>query len=604
MALGFLEQALLPYVLLPLGILGLLSLLVILLVYLIKPKSKTYKLPSVIFLMRQQTKRKRYRWMRYLPANWMLYLHLLLALLLTLAIMDPFLMLPESQTKSNVLHVIDLSASMESRFPQARELMLDNIGSTNTVIAVTENPSVIVQDAPGIQTRRIIGGLRPQQTSTQLVSALHLASTVVKPDTVVHIYSDMQDTTELAPELSRAIARLESNNNAVKIHLVNDQSRNVGIIASDITEGNVSFTIKNFNAYGVDVTVSDGNRGSSLSLQSGEVTTVRVPMPAEPTRFSLQVDDDFTADNALYVTPLPALTTPLLYISNAPNSYLLTALDLFSFIVHDTYEPPGVSNADSYDAFVLENVDLNKVLPGTITRAFEKAEQGGIVIIKMSSQMEGFSHPALPITDRQAKREATIRLDENEFTQGLTALSKEVVYPATAKPGSTVIATTQEGDPVIVAGHHGKGLVVYYGIDDSAVISAFKLSYAYPILLKRILQDALDYPSLDDINRKTGDLLTTGGAITGPDGRSYTIPHALTMTGFYTQGNRKIAVSLLDPLESQIDATPNIEQSQGDAGIGTVQEELVPRGLHTYIIYVVLALLLFEMLVLKWRGEL
>ena len=597
-------DAALRYLLFPAGTIALASLLYILLINLIKPKTKTHKLPSMIFLLNKQSKRKRYRWLRYLPSNWLMYLHLLIALTLSLAIMNPFIMQPESHTKDQAIHVIDVSASMSAagRFARAIDLAKENLAERNTVVVVSSVPYIALENAPTGKTRQFLGSLSVQHTTTPLVNALLLAQSAAATDTAIHIYSDMKDTTSMSPELTSIIARMEGNKNIVILHPLVEGENNIGIIGAELSDENITLQIKNYNDFPIDTRLITGNEEYPLSIQPYDIILQTVPTPAEPTRFRVDHTDDLATDNTFYFASLPKGTFPTLYITNKENPFMSTALSLFPFIETTTYNPPGISDAEDYKVFIFENANASKMLPGTIQKALTQAENGGVIVFKMTESLR--SSPMtehLPVSHIGTKKLAPVRMMDHELTESLTAASEEMIYPAQVREGASVLMESTTGEPIVVMAEHGDGKIIYYGIDDSYHKAQFKLSYAYPILFQRILQDALHYPVLDELNKKSDAVQAGSGTIRLPDRRTVRLPVILARTGFYESGNLVLSSNLLNIEESDISAESDISKTSIET---VLAEEDVKVGQRNILIVLAIALLLFELAVLKWRGEL
>jgi hypothetical protein len=595
-----------PYVLYPLGIFGALALIPILIVYLIKPKLKDHKLPSMVFLLEQKARKKRYRWLRFLPSNWLLYLHLLIALLITLAITNPFVLTPESETKDAAIHIIDVSASMHagSRLQKALDTAKDYLSSDNTVIVISSPPYIGLEHATSGQTRKFLSTLKAQDTPTPLVSALTLAATLSPKDTAIHIYSDMSDSTENSDQMTQAIARLEGNNNIVALHKVQGGTNNVGIVDAIMDSEETTLLIRNYNNFATDITMKIGKETIQLHIPAEDVTEASFRTPQEPTIVHLEYNDDLPSDNDFYIASLPDITFPLLYITNDESDYTKAALSLLPFIAMSIYHPPGISNAEHERVFVFERADTTKILPSTVKKALDIVEnEGGALILKMSEGMQRIDlEGTLPVRAIKAKKLTHISMSEAELVQGLTASSEEVVFAAEAAEDAIVLAQTSDGEAVIVMKQLGKGAILYYGIDDSYFKSIFKTTYAFPILLKRFLEETLHYPTLQQINRKTGSILTGNGIITFPDGRRAQLPALLSKGGLYQSGSIQIAANLLDPEESAIQQTTLLTETQ-EANV-LFKEQLIPVGIARLLAGLIIILLTIELIVLKWRRDL
>jgi len=102
----------------PLALLGFLSLIPIVILYLIKPKPRDIKIPSLMFILDAERKEHRYETMlKKIIRDPLMLMQLLFLILLTLAMAAPFYTANETVRADHTVIIIDASASMQAENP-------------------------------------------------------------------------------------------------------------------------------------------------------------------------------------------------------------------------------------------------------------------------------------------------------------------------------------------------------------------------------------------------------------------------------------------------------------------------------------------------------
>ena len=99
----------------PLGLIALASIVVFIILYLRRPKPKDQIIPSLMFIIKDQQKNKRFSFFRRLISNLLFLIQILALIGLAVSIASPFINIPYDTTLENTVLVIDVSASMQAK---------------------------------------------------------------------------------------------------------------------------------------------------------------------------------------------------------------------------------------------------------------------------------------------------------------------------------------------------------------------------------------------------------------------------------------------------------------------------------------------------------
>lgn len=585
-------EVLAPFVLFPAGVYALIILPAILILYFLKKKTKTIALPSFMFLLQQQGKVRR-RWFPRLPFNWLLLIHLLLGLTLAAAILEPFYYSNESQTKDEVVLIIDTSASMQANgYDAARADAITKVAETNTIIVTSPRPKVLLKQGSATQARSIIEALSVNDAPGNLIQSLELISEMQIQSAGVHIFSDFQDDEDVFSAIQRI------SNNEVYPHEYKQSNGNIGFVDTQVTDTNITLLIRNYNDENVTAYVDFLGNRQDLTLPANDFRKITVPYPNQRTFVSLFPQDDLVEDNMFYIAPKPTDNIKLIYVTEKQNQFTNTMLSVIPFIYTENYAPPGVIDMLTYDAFIIENVDASKLLPSNIDDMLTKVNQGGVLIIKASDSLQNLeTHNAYPYKQILGKETAEIEMLPGPFTENLAAFSKELVHPIEPSDDATTLIQTTEGKTVVAYKNYGEGIIVYYGINDESPQSTFKLNYAYPILFQRLMQSTFEIPTINQIHIETGDEVLTQGIVQTPSGTMQG-PVVAAYAGYHTVGKVIRATNLLD-----IDESNTIKESALVDYNEFFSDDKVPVSLQKYLLMLALVLLLIEFIYIKQRGD-
>jgi hypothetical protein len=406
------------------------------------------------------------------------------------------------------------------------------------------------------------------------------------------VISDFIDTN--SKDIGTAKQVLEAK--GAKVTLINPRTekiKNVGLVKYIIKENKAEIEAKNFDDLPVQVTVK--NTGEKLDLGAFETKTFSVDIDYGENRIEIS-DDDFSPDNTLHIVIPSQNKVSAIFVSGRKNN-LYHALSSIKGIELKTAEPPIVPIEDER-LIILSDLDYEKLLPGTMEKIQQKVKNGASLII---TAQKGFDSDdfldLLPVITQEKKEEITIQNNEIEkFRNFGFGLSSSYLKSTLTNNKSIVIASYFDGSPAIVYQRYGQGSVLYYGIIDDE--NSFKLSTQYPLFWISALDLMLGRQSIKDVNLQIGDMIY-GETIKTPSGIRKKIFTLADETGVYETTERKIAVNLINPVESNVNSPIKIEAEN------SFEKKFTKQNISLLPLFVILAvlLLLLEIIIMKRRGD-
>lgn len=574
----------------PIGLFGLAALIPLIILYLIRPKPHQQMIPSLMFLMKKQGRTLKSSFFRRLIHNILLYLQIFVIILIALAWAQPFIMVSEDSLVGNTIIVLDASASMHgSRFQEARNYALSNLAGINTIILAKDVPEVVLKEGSQTDARTILNNIDASDTGTNLFDAIKTAESLVKEKTKIIIISDFIDTSSPA-SYETAIRSLRSQGHIVDIKNIFHQTSNVGITDLTVAFPTSSVTIKNYDQEKRDVRLIIKNFSKEFSLEGGDVKILDFDTPLGLNEVKIETNDEFKADNIVYIATPKKEKINILLVSNNPNQYLLAALEENNEIDLEIQNPPTIST-QGYDVIIIGDVDSDKILPGTIRSMIENTESGGAGIILAHNELKNIDYQGL----------FNFGDIETEKITGTHPITSEIEFGSEkfiSSDGNSLAGS--ENNTAISFVERGNGKIMYYGILDED--SGFKFRLNYPIFWKDSINFLLNRKKINEINTKTGRIVTFENPtrIITPSGEVNTDKIVLDKAGFYDFGNFVFAANLLDFEESNVNKEVAVEEVFGE--IINSREEM-PLILSFYIFLILIGLIFLETIYVKYRGD-
>lgn len=344
--------------------------------YILRLRRRRVEVPAVLLWTQVlQDFQANVPWQR-LRKHWLLLVQLLAALLLVLAVAQPYTRAWMYSGEAHVL-VLDGSASMlatdvsPNRFEQARALAREYIhkmppGDQAAIVLAGARPRVLC----GLtynrsELLRALKSAQPAETGANVVESLVLASAILTPFAA--------PTIELFTDGGFAEPRdIDTGRAQLQYHTVGTRAENAGIVAVDLREDRNA--PGRFDLFLVVRHNSERERGYTIELWRGDsladaqevVIPPKSEVPAlfrqlipvdrpEELRVRLDTRDALACDNTAYAVLHPVRPLKVLLVSKG-NLFLETALNLDPrTTVEKTISPPTAETAGKYDVVVYDN---------------------------------------------------------------------------------------------------------------------------------------------------------------------------------------------------------------------------------------------------------
>jgi len=632
----------------PLALAGLLLLIPIIILYLLKPKPKHIRIPTLMFIIPKQRRKRFTSFFNRFIRDPLLITQLLIIMLLVLTMANPFTTsLEEKSEKEAVVFVIDASASMQatdvepSRFGKAKELAMEILDDQNPEspigLVLAENvPILLLKDSNKEKAKAVLRGITAADTGSNIGDSILFAKDLLsgsKFNKRIYVFSDFSRSQESELEFTRKMASME--NIPVEFVRISGTGENFGIIDLDakrfITNPekcSITFTIKNFDREEqrplVDVFVDDERISRTASHIKGGTQRLYhfepdISEDEHIIRVVIDINDALSVDNT-GVAFLPEVKKyrVLLITDESSDLYLRYALEASSNVELEIVVPPIIPEFDGFDAIILGEINPDLILPGTFRNLKEYSLGGGNVIIMASSGLEritdGNMKTLLPVMLIGLKEgEEKIQVEQNhEILSGVTLqnlIAKRYIR-CIAKNQSSVIATIDES-PAIAYHDYGGGKITFVGINPKEDWSNFYYSSSHPIFwfqLLRWINRGED--SLIMNNFKTGETLPVKSKVNvvTPAGKSLNTGNLiLDEVGLYNiefeGGEDRLAVNLLDESESAISESIQNLETINDENFVIVKEKIqLRKEFWTYLLAFGILFVIIEILIYTGRG--
>lgn len=590
------------------GLYALGSLIPFILLYLIRPRAREITIPSLLFFLRQEGRSRFSSFFRYFLKDVLFIFQFLTITALALSFANPFLEIDRDITASNVVIILDGSASSQAldggktRFQNGIDAVKNVLGKSNTIILSKEVPLVVAEDVSSSRAIKILQTLQPADTGSRIGDAMLLAAEALKQKGLIVVASDFINTAGQDPEIAKSL--LESKGHEVKlINTASKKVKNIGIIKLELGPSESKVYIKNFwtekEIFNLDVK----GKKQKITLDPGAVEIVKISTPKGKVPVKIDVNDGLALDNEVIISGPDKTNIEVAIITNNESLFLKNAL-LASSTVDLKVNIPPVVNIGNPDIIILHNLKEEKILPGTLEEIKKKVKEGAHLIIHAQNNSDSVDYKGLlPLKITGYKRKGVITVNQK------TAFTKDIDFGAVSKYFITdsvkgsVIAKIGE-TPVISVSSLGSGKVVYYGIIEEA--SDFKFSPEYPIFWHELINSLVDRKTVESLNQPTGKniVLTNEQTVKTPRGDELTTSNlVLELEGEYQIGNDKINAIFLNELESDINSKESVGQKSTEFKLSPVTEQRkIP--LNSWLFFAAAAILLLEFGYIKMRGDL
>ncbi len=589
------------------GLLALLSLIPLILLYLIKPKPKTMPIPSLMFFMRSSGYRKLTSFLRNIVRDWLFILQLLLLLALALTFAEPFTKYYKDVTASNTVIVLDVSASSQTfeatstRFDRAISKAKSILSARNTIILAKDVPLIGTKEASYDESYRFLQSIKPKDTITRLGEAILLAGEALSEGRIV-VISDFINTDGQDAQVAKTV--LESK--GLKVEFINTATQkrsNVGIIDLVADDASTTVYVKNYDDVQNKLFLEAGKTKQDLLIAAHTTETVSFKTPEGVTKIQINFKDDLAADNTAYLSAPVKKQIKALLVTNNASIFLKNALTASGDVNLEIARPPIIPK-DKYDLYILHDIDTEQILPGTFEDILSTVKDGATAIVHAQEQSALIDYKGLlPVSLGAKKDGANVRVEQlNRFTKNIDFGAVDYYFSSIPKEGTINVASI-DGNGVISIGKQGDGKIVYFGMPEKA--SDFKFSPSYPIFWTELIRFATEQQEIKNLNYHTGDTLIFEGnqKIETPSTVIKQPTLILEEAGIYKLQDRTIAVNLLSEKESNINSNVSFGTKSVQYELKPVKEERT-YSLEFLLTTIGLMLLIFEVLFIKWRGDL
>ncbi|MDP6293261.1 MAG: BatA and WFA domain-containing protein [Candidatus Woesearchaeota archaeon] len=588
----------------PAGLWAFLALVPFILLYLIRPRPKQMGIPSLMFFMKHEGANKVTSLFRTFVKDWLFLLQLLLLILLAFAAARPFTEYSQDVTAENIVFVMDASASMHTkegtttRFQIAKEKAKGLVGARNTVILAKEVPLIGIKNEKSLTTQEYIQSLSPTDTPTRLGDAILLAGETLSKGRVV-VVSDFVNTGGQDPVTARSV--VEAKGIAVDfINVAGLDKTNMGIV--DVTFGeSVTAIIANTGSTEQTRTLRAGTTAKEITLAPGESDVFSFAEPQGVLKLELEGSDDFKVDDVAYVAGSATQNVSVLLITNNQSVFLTAALKATGLVSLQIAEPPIVPK-ERFDVYILHNIDKNEILSGTLEIITQHVKDGSVVITHAQKDSHLFDYKGLnPVKIDGFKDKAKV------VVQQLSTFTKDIDFGVIESVPNAItdgdVYASAAGTPVLASKPLGAGTIFYFGFIEEA--ANFKFTPDYPIFWNGLISFLSGHQEAKRLNYKTGQQLFVGkrSLIVTPAGPLEAASVPLELIGTYTVSGKSYGVSLLNEIESTINAGASVGQKSTEYELHTVTETK-KYDLDLALLSLALVLVLLEVLFIKMRGDL
>jgi hypothetical protein len=565
-------------------------LIPLIILYLLKPKPKDLKIPSLMFI-KEIEQRKRFRsFFKKIVRDPLLIIQILTILLLVLAASNPFYTTEEEvQIDKEIAIVLDASASMQAqnRFAEAKGIassILDDLGSDDKVsLVLSENiPLVAIRRGDKGSVSSALGAMDAKATPTGIGGAMLLASDIIKESNVqkeMYVISDFSNYEGTDPLAAQKTA--SSNGISVEFIRVGSNTKNIAITGSRSgRSGSQCFMealVKNYGQHGEKVKVNlvlDGQSAASESKEIGpmlsEVFYLSSDCLGSEYRAEMEVvnQDSMGVDNRAYaIIPAEKDVEVLLIREEGSSAYLSHALDALKAVSFTESNPPVYPQSyDVYDTIIFQSSKPQNVLPGTFSDLRDFVEKGGNLIVFGFEGLEKIDknkfENLLPVKPKSMLHSVSNPhvLFEHQMIKDvdLEKISVREIMQSDAKRGSVTLAEVVT-NPFLTMWDVGDGKVIYLGLSGNSSGNDFYLKPSFPVFWHQALSWLNREEGVSSLNFRTGEQLPSLGnqsvSVKRPSGQSVEGKNImLDEAGFYEiEGSeRLVAASLIDEKESNI----------------------------------------------------
>ena len=619
----------------PLALLALASVIPLIILYLLRPKPLLVKIPSVMFLMQAEEKKRFFTSITKLVKDPLFLIQLLVLILLALAAAAPYIITNEPLSDEHTVLVIDASASMqnENRFQEAISKAEDYVSKKNSIVIAHNIPVTLLEGQDATTTKEALSSVKAGATVADISAAMGVGMRMLSDGGGrLIVISDFTNWEGEDPVSAKSLA--ESYGLKVEFVQIGKTTDNVGIIQGrlETTESGYTYNcvIKNYGGSDqnvpVEITTTDGNsvtKNIDLTVKTKSTQQfVLENLSTGITTIKINRDDSLPVDNIAYVSVPKISNKRVLFVSDQSLLPSMTSVSLMPGI--QTTSATGVPQDLTKFSVVVVAKTNQSLSSSEISLLSSYINTGGKVVFIASDGLAAQStdlelQKLLPVrTSNVTETEKGIDMKVNQSTRLTDDLDLDeiAVYKylnATPRLDTTTLIVSDKDVPLLAFGTVGEGTVVYVGFSDQLGEDSWNNFHnlpEFPVFWFKLVGWLGGSGDISEYNLKTGAVSTLAKEqeITTPDGIETTSRVLYSSAGLYEVAGRTIAVNLYNDKESDttIDASDVISRASTKDGPSVVRATTYESKnyLDTIMIALVLILVILELYIIKKRGEL
>ncbi|MEA1944708.1 MAG: VWA domain-containing protein [Euryarchaeota archaeon] len=607
----------------PLALLAFLSLIPIVILYLIKPKPRDIKIPSLMFILDMERKEHRYQTMlKKIVRDPLMIMQLLFLILLTLAMASPYFIATKTVRADHTAIIIDASASMQaekpSRFDRARDVATRFVSGKTSIILAKNVPIVALQEGSRSDATVVLQHIKPGATTANIGDAILLAKSMIGDEKgAIVVISDFSNIDSDSISASKMLANAAGI--GVTYKQVGHDADNIGITYGKLErkEDGYEYTcnIKNYIDDKKTVPIKISHNGKkilsdslTISPHSSELFALTDLNPGA-TIVALESRDSLKVDDRAYIAIPEIQKRRILFVSENKNPPAKIALSSLPDTECTIVKPPVLPSFDDYDLVVIGYITKDSLLPGTFNDLASFVGSGRSLVVLASDDLGKIdTNNLLPVRISGGAGPAVLKTRMiNEFTRDIAfedvSVNKHIRSESIDE--SLVAVVADDGSPVLAYRKSGAGTVVYFGFGEGdPAWNDFHTRVDYPIFWRQIVDWMSGVLGIDEYNVRTGRMypLGTEQEVITPTDAIVTDNLLFDEVGGYRIRDMDIAANLYDPEESDLSMPvmpEEVRNLEPDVVKADVEEEL-----WGYLIVLVIFLAGFELYYLRARGEL
>ncbi|MEM4347903.1 MAG: BatA domain-containing protein [Candidatus Altiarchaeota archaeon] len=632
----------------PDALLLLLLLLPIIILYLLKPKPKNLKFPSIMFIMHIEKSKRFSSFFKKFIRDPLLIVQIFIIMLLALSIANPFFISETSKKeRASIAMIIDGAISMqsndikESRFEKAKELAIsilndESYDSYISIIFAERVPILLLKNSDKETAISLIKELSASDSDSDLYSAIMLANDILSSSELkpkkIYVFSDFSNVGDVKLAKSSSL----NKNIDVKFVKVIGSGKNFAItninakrFLTKINEFYSAFTVENFNNFSEEVIaeiyIDDKLVNNKISKKirpfSEELFYYRGECSNDQHIITVKIknDDALALDNLAYFLLPEVKNYKILLITNS-DPYLKIALESNPKFSVKVSNPPVIPNINEFDLVILGNVNKELLIQTVFTEIKNYIAKGGKLVIIASSYLVNTKDEnladILPVNvDSIVEATSTINIEKKHEILDDVSLESVLLnkYIKNREKNNTLIIAKTKNSAVIALRDYGKGKVAFIGINPLPEWSNFHIASSFPIFISQLIEFLNKEEIIQTKNLNSGEhlILPSIANLTTPSGKVlYSKEIILDEIGIYkatiesntTRKNETIVVSLCNSEESNIFNSVGIE-TINDKNFNIFQERIKERNfIWQYLLSLSLLLLMIEAILYKSRG--